>query len=63
MTNFKIGVVGFGYWGKNQARVFKELASPKTPIVSYLLSNTFSNLVKKFNFLLGWYLASKLKII
>ncbi len=27
MTNFKIGVVGFGYWGKNQARVFKELGT------------------------------------
>ena len=25
MANLKIGVVGFGYWGKNQARVFKEL--------------------------------------
>jgi UDP-2-acetamido-3-amino-2,3-dideoxy-glucuronate N-acetyltransferase len=29
MTNFKIGVVGFGYWGKNQARVFKELGALK----------------------------------
>ncbi len=25
MANLKIGVVGFGYWGKNQARVFNEL--------------------------------------
>ncbi len=25
MRNLKIGVVGFGYWGKNQARVFEEL--------------------------------------
>ena len=25
MANLKIGVVGFGYWGKNQARVFQEL--------------------------------------
>ena len=29
MTNFKIGVVGFGYWGKNQARVFNELGTLK----------------------------------
>ena len=25
MANLKIGIVGFGYWGKNQARVFYEL--------------------------------------
>ncbi len=25
MANLKIGIVGFGYWGKNQARVFDEL--------------------------------------
>jgi len=27
MTKSKIGVIGFGYWGKNQARVFKELGT------------------------------------
>ena len=27
MKNTKIGVIGFGYWGKNQARVFDELDS------------------------------------
>jgi UDP-2-acetamido-3-amino-2,3-dideoxy-glucuronate N-acetyltransferase len=27
MKNLKVGVVGFGYWGKNQARVFDELGS------------------------------------
>ena len=27
MKNSKIGVIGFGYWGKNQARVFDELGS------------------------------------
>ena len=25
MESYKVGVVGFGYWGKNQARVFNEL--------------------------------------
>ena len=25
MRKTKVGVVGFGYWGKNQARVFHEL--------------------------------------
>ena len=24
-SNFKVGIVGLGYWGKNQARVFDEL--------------------------------------
>ena len=27
MKNSKVGVIGFGYWGKNQARVFNELGS------------------------------------
>lgn len=27
MKNFKVGVMGFGHWGKNQARVFHELGS------------------------------------
>ena len=25
ISNFKVGIVGLGYWGKNQARVFDEL--------------------------------------
>jgi UDP-2-acetamido-3-amino-2,3-dideoxy-glucuronate N-acetyltransferase len=27
MKNLKVGVIGFGYWGKNQARVFDELGA------------------------------------
>ena len=47
MVGGKVGIVGFGYWGKNQARVFHELNS-LSGIYEENLQNIKKN--KSYNF-------------